>query len=409
MASYISITKDKKNNIKEIYIKDKELEDAKEILIYRINKLKKEIEFIPQEGEKFSQLDKFLINGFNSLPEEFSNEGYLKGSINYQLNKKLKEKAVNVFKIVKNGKSSIHKLNDKIYLTLSYSDFKKIKTKLNNIEYASRVEKTNIVNKSFSDIFPKHYDFEDTGLHAYISKALSYLDEKIIKYFKPEDNRKLLNFIELFLQNRYVATNSKNTLIAETKIKVDNIALKNVINEFEKNLLSDNSESEWGEFIKKYLFLIDSRYIHSIPQLNVALGTTRTVDFGLVDSQGYLDIFEIKKPTTQILAKKEDRGNYYWSTDAIKAIVQAEKYLHRVREKSANLENDIKREKNINISITSPRTILLIGNSSEFENDKQKEDFKILRSSFKNIEIITYDEMLDRLKNLDAKLSNTQE
>ena len=337
MASYISITKDKKNNIKEIYIKDKELEDAKEILIYRINKLKKEIEFIPQEGEKFSQLDKFLINGFNSLPEEFSNEGYLKGSINYQLNKKLKEKAVNVFKIVKNGKSSIHKLNDKIYLTLSYSDFKKIKTKLNNIEYASRVEKTNIVNKSFSDIFPKHYDFEDTGLHAYISKALSYLDEKIIKYFKPEDNRKLLNFIELFLQNRYVATNSKNTLIAETKIKVDNIALKNVINEFEKNLLSDNSESEWGEFIKKYLFLIDSRYIHSIPQLNVALGTTRTVDFGLVDSQGYLDIFEIKKPTTQILAKKEDRGNYYWSTDAIKAIVQAEKYLHRVREKSANL------------------------------------------------------------------------
>jgi hypothetical protein len=163
-------------------------------------------------------------------------------------------------------------------------------------------------------------------------------------------------------------------------------------------LSSAISESKWADYLRRNLFLIDARYIDTIPQLNVQLGGVRKMDFGLVDSQGYLDVFEIKLPTTPLLAKNSDCGNHYWSTDAIKALTQAEKYLYNAERKGSDLAEGIKREKGLRVDIIRPRALLLIGHSTQLQTDNMKEDFRVLRQSLKNVEIILYDELLDRLK-----------
>ena len=188
------------------------------------------------------------------------------------------------------------------------------------------------------------------------------------------------------------------------KLRVDEIALEDVINAFQQMLKADPSESRWSEFLSKNLFLIESKYIKIIQQLNVVLASARKVDFGLVDSQGFLDLFEIKKPSTKLLAAQQDRGNYYWSTDAVRALVQAEKYLFNAERKAANLAEDINREKGVAVSIVRPRAVVLMGCSTQLEDDRQREDFRILRMAIKNVEVLLFDELLDRLRNQRNKL-----
>lgn len=63
------------------------------------------------------------------------------------------------------------------------------------------------------------------------------------------------------------------------------------------------------------------------------LGGNRRFDFGLIDFDYNLDIFEIKRPQTKLLASETDHGNYYFHPELVKSVVQAEKYLYNAESK----------------------------------------------------------------------------
>lgn len=120
-------------------------------------------------------------------------------------------------------------------------------------------------------------------------------------------------------------------------------------------------------------------------------------------------MFEIKTPQTNILAKRFDKShkNYYLSGDASKAISQIEKYILYLEKNVENYKEFLTKKTNVRFSILRPKAFLLIGNSDELnKNEERKNDFRLLRRSFKNIEFITFDELLDNLKNLAKKISN---
>jgi len=164
---------------------------------------------------------------------------------------------------------------------------------------------------------------------------------------------------------------------------------------FEKEV----SESDWGKFLKKNLYMVESRYVHVFDRLNVISARSREVDFALIDTHGFLDIFEIKTPKTKLLASSQDRGNFYWNSEATKAITQAEKYLYNAEQRGLALQKDISRELSLDVHIVRPRALLVMGHSRQFVEGNQAEDFRVLRMSLKNVEIILYDELLERLKN----------
>lgn len=253
-------------------------------------------------------------------------------------------------------------------------------------------------------MFPNHYKkkTQSGGIHA--ARLVSNLDHNLIQFLKPDQVNKLLNFMETLLETKYKSVSHRRRLFSAAKIKFDEVALKDVIDMFESMLEENLSEAKWGDFLKKNLFLVESKYIKLIPELNVVLAGSRLVDFGLVDSQGYLDLFEIKKPITTILARSKDRGNYYWNTATTKAIVQAEKYLYNSERRASALTEDINRELGINVKIVRPRAVVILGHSNQLDNGEKKEDFRILRRSLKNVEIILYDELLERLKNQRKKI-----
>jgi len=375
---------------------------ARKRIAYSLNKSKETIKFYPRDFV----VSEVLMEGFTKIPPEFSDLGYII-SAQGLLNTRLGMYKVNKFTIVKTGKDSIRFLpkSKAVNVVMSYASLAKLKNGITTINSDAKTDKSNFVDDFFSSIYPSHYKKGAEGAsRARIKRAVQSLDSSVIKELSGKDIDKLLDFFSDLITRRYTTTASRNKLFTAAKIKVDQVAINDVIKQFEKLLKAEHPESAWSEFLQTNLFLLNSEYVAVIPELNLMLAGERKVDFGLISSYGYLDVFEIKKPTTPLMAKNKDRGNYYWSTDAVKAITQAEKYLYNAEKKAANLAEDIKRERGVDALITRPKAVLIIGQSSQLDSAAKKEDFQILRKSLKNIEIVLYDEMLTRLRNQMGKI-----
>jgi hypothetical protein len=114
---------------------------------------------------------------------------------------------------------------------------------------------------------------------------------------------------------------------------------------------------------------------------------------------------EIKKPSTPVFDKTKNRsGAWGFHSDFIGAISQvleqkAEWHILGQQNNLYNKEGNEKLEKRTR----DAKAILLIGNKSEFaelENKREKEikqdTFELFRRGSRNIEIITFDELLER-------------
>ena len=111
---------------------------------------------------------------------------------------------------------------------------------------------------------------------------------------------------------------------------------------------------------------------------------------------GFLDIVEIKKPKLSFWANNLDHGNIIPSTDLIKAITQATKYIYEVERES----NSIKfLERTKGIKTVKPRCTLIFGRSNTWTME-QCEAYRILNSSYHNLTIMTYDHVLDRAERI---------
>ena len=389
-------------NIRKIYIFPKNNPKNRR-LGYKINKKRKEVTFYPPRW-KWSSVKRIYIQGFTDLPPEFSPKGYIKQGVMYYLNKMLSDKGVEILTIAKDGNNQFKKIHTSYVVSINYDSFKRLRTRLARINNDSKFEKTNTVNELFHNIFPRVYPKAKVSPKRRTKQVVANLDENIIPHLEKEHVDKLLDFFETLLSTKYSSAVHRRKLFESAKIKVDDVAIGDIIQDFEQMLSQSHSEGRWGNFLRKNLFLIDSKYVDAIPQLNIVLAGSRKVDFGLIDSQGYLDIFEIKKPSTKLFAPKPDRGNYYWSLEAVKAIVQAEKYLFNAERKAPELTEDIKREKGLNVEVVKPRAVVIIGENKQLDNNKKTNDFRVLRQSLKNIEIVLYDELLQRLKNQKRKI-----
>lgn len=174
------------------------------------------------------------------------------------------------------------------------------------------------------------------------------------------------------------------------------------------------SEQVWQEQIHGLLRLLYPKYIAGVREV-VIKGVDRhdkRPDFLLVDANGYIDILEIKKPSVQLLTKQSSyRNNYVPVRDLAGAIQQIEKYIYCLNAWGKDGEQDLQKQlaNKIPGSVTpkavNPQGILLLGRSKDF-NHQQKTDFELIKRQYKHIaEIMTYDDLLQRIDNIIAALS----
>ncbi|MDL1870704.1 DUF4263 domain-containing protein [Deltaproteobacteria bacterium PRO3] len=256
----------------------------------------------------------------------------------------------------------------------------------------SRDIKNDIVRRFFSITFPSY--FSDGITQTYVPGTLAgMLDKKIVSRLSTEDRDVIRKFIPEFVATEAVGT--VTLLKASAEIKT----LKELATDFEKEIDKDHGESWWQDYIKANILLMQQGYIKALDKLNLAIGETKFPDFSLITHDNYLDILEIKKPDTQILKEDTGRGNFFWTTEVSKAIIQTENYIDNVSRHGDALRSHLKDKFNLETKALRPRGIILVGDTRRFASQKQRDDLRLLSQGIKNITILTYDELLTRLKN----------
>ncbi|MDQ8180996.1 DUF4263 domain-containing protein [Pelagicoccus sp. SDUM812005] len=168
------------------------------------------------------------------------------------------------------------------------------------------------------------------------------------------------------------------------------------------------NEARWQDEILQVVLLLFPRYIRAFkegPVNDSWANTTRRVDFLLVDASGFIDVIEIKKPSDQHSVTPNDyRGNHVPQRELAGTIMQVEKYLYHFNrwgelgERKLNEKYGSKLPQGLEIKIVNPTGLIIMGRDNNLTND-QKNDFEVIRRKYRNVvDIMTYDDLVRRLK-----------
>lgn len=252
--------------------------------------------------------------------------------------------------------------------------------------------------------------------------------EKLLKHFPTSYERRryveariasvLRNYLDGIkdaekIYQKYINTKLTKLGIDLTKTfqEVDLIKYMTILEKLQGMLKDENqySEHQWQEEILQIILLLYPKYIFafkSVPiQAKLSDGIKdKQLDFLLVDSNGYIDVIEIKKPfENAIMTKGIYRDNYIPLRELSGTVMQIEKYIYYLNRWSLEGEKFLKKRyeaqlpEGFDIKIANPNGVIIMGRENNLSS-QQKNDFEVVKRKYKNIvDIITYDNLLERL------------
>lgn len=202
-----------------------------------------------------------------------------------------------------------------------------------------------------------------------------------------------------------IGTNLTNIFLESELFKYNTIynKLENML-EYEINY----NENVWQNEILQIIQLLYPKFIKAFSKVRIKdtyNDKWRELDYLLVDATGNIDIIEIKKPFNNcIVTERLYRDNYIPLRELSGTVMQIEKYIFYLNKWGKDGENYLtKKLKNelpqdFRIKIINPSGIIIMGREKNL-NINQKQDFEVIKRKYKNIvDIITYDDLLQRLK-----------
>ncbi|WJV24497.1 MULTISPECIES: Shedu immune nuclease family protein [Pseudomonas] len=170
------------------------------------------------------------------------------------------------------------------------------------------------------------------------------------------------------------------------------------------------SEAVWQREILQIVRLLNPKYIAAftdVPVLDADNNTRRRLDILLVDASGNVDVIEIKQPFDKcIVTSSVYRDNHVPLRDLSGTVMQIEKYLRHLNRWGPSGELALRKHfgdklpSGFQIKITNPCGIVIMGRDKGL-SPAQIRDFEVTRRHYKHIaDIVTYDDLLRRLKSI---------
>ncbi|MFE8710056.1 Shedu immune nuclease family protein [Aeromonas allosaccharophila] len=179
------------------------------------------------------------------------------------------------------------------------------------------------------------------------------------------------------------------------------------------------SEHQWQDKILEIIILLYPKYISAFKEVsvkNIYTNKKKRIDIMLVDTSGFVDIIEIKKPFDDCLLRQTTyRDNYIPAHGLVGTIMQVEKYIYLLSKSGQTIEQDLTKKyqnalpENLDIKVANPQGIIIMGRENTMTSE-QKSDFAIIKRKYKSIvDIISYDELLSRLDITISQLTSKNE
>lgn len=160
------------------------------------------------------------------------------------------------------------------------------------------------------------------------------------------------------------------------------------IKELEKIINNRNvykNENDIQKFLKQNIWLFNNEYVFFSE--NSHINAMNILDLMPNTFDGFIDIIELKLPTVKIFNYDKSHYNYYPSSELTKAIAQCMNYINEMEILSVE-----------NAKYFKPKATIIIGNERELTDDEIKY-LRLLNSSFHNVKINTYQQLLNKAKN----------
>lgn len=400
---YVNVDKFK---LKEKYI-SKEIDSKKNIIIhfpFNINYEKNEI------VSKYKNIKKISYVGFgdkdNKLPKgvyksAYTRYGFRKGLSNVIYFIESSFPNIKVIEISTKDKTEI---SDTRFI-FNNNDF----NKLYNLIVPFNKDKKNqldiIVTNFFASNFPDKFNKKTKKY--YPGNITNYINEYAVNSnnLSKEDSQSIFELIKNNSQNdRKQIINTRNSL--------DVLYLEDILIEFEKKLsLKKITEQKWQQFFENNKFIFSQ--IFYTPQVFFASKSYaggrdifgKEGKFGDFLYKNKLTnnilIIEIKTHATKLLYNTVYRGKDVYPlskelTGGINQILDHKQKL--LNEYNTLYMNTVKNDENNGFSAFNPRCVIIIGSTTELKDKNKQTSFELFRNSIKDVEIITFDELLERIK-----------
>ena len=301
---------------------------------------------------------------------------------------------------------------DQSIFHVSYEDFETLRKSLNNTtnmsQHAARSVKSTDTYNYLADKLGKPIKHIRVGRHHY-RKLFTRILQSNGEVLSEDEQEEVLSAVT---NNVKAISETKTEQLAQLQRDIELVSLEGLIAHFEKLLTAGHSEETWQEFFLANPFALSLAFGYPVIKVHdrASVGGRRLsgqgdkyTDFLVKNSMtNNTAIVEIKKPDTPLLKQSKYRNEVFPpSTDLTGAITQALDQKHYFEKEIAQ----IKENSNIyDIRTYSVQCCLVVGTIPEDEA-KQK-SFELFRGNSKDVEIITYDELLTKLENLLVFLSS---
>jgi len=364
--------------------------------------------FLLPQSPQYKWARRFTLAGFDVLPSGLKSNGAGFPSRGYLLLRFLAEKFTKFELIISaDGKSGSAKSNGVYRVTLHHDDLRRLLQGLRRIAKRNYEEQRDTVLEILSECFSTHFKQPKRDSRKYESGELAALLEKrqLFDNLAKADIERLGSFFPQFVERYGKSLGKPEKLLAISgQHHVELVYLENVIRKYERRLRGESqNEHSWQRFLGDYILLFNTNYASTLEKESIDL-RGKYPDFLMVDAYNYLDIYEIKKPSTNLLRHDKSRGNYYWDTEIAKAFSQVENYIAYAERNDSQLRVHIKQQKNIDVRVMKPRGFIIAGQRKQLKNQIMEENFRLLNGALKNVEVILYDDLLNNLKNFFKRL-----
>lgn len=293
------------------------------------------------------------------------------------------------------------KISSRIHLRITYiTNLEKI----SGVEIAkvdgSNVEKLHFSTLDFEKIIQLLSVFSKLDLKSVANKSI-ILDQSIVGDLDKTtrfltliatDPKGKLKFAEVAQNFDLISVGDINDIIMkkEAVSLFDKLLNKKIeFEEYKKNNRISKDEEVWQSFFKKNSWLLGSDFIKVLDERT--LNVQKITDFLLKSFDGFVDIIELKLPSAPFWTSENIP-----SSDLTKASMQCIRYVLETEKNINSLEFSKKIQ---STPIVKPRVTLIYGRSIKW-NAEQKQSYRVLNSNYTNINIMTYDHLLDRAKRL---------
>lgn len=271
--------------------------------------------------------------------------------------------------------------------------------------------KDNIFNSIKTFVFSSNLSEDDKEL---ITEMFSKNNELRNEFKKVLNSEVSLEEIIEIINNKYTPSDFADKIDLDTSNALYSFIKAKLI---KIEYLEENMDNSCEEFWQK-LFVNDPNILFSIiPSVSLIIQEKPFVGGKAIDNVGgknsdflfkfglrNTSLIEIKTPMTKLMIKGNREGVYIPSSEFSSSILQLKLQKDNIMKEYYSLKEKSS-EKGINFESYDPKCYLIIGDSSNFDFEQTK-NFELFRNELKDIEIITFNELVNKLKLIKEALES---